>query len=61
MSALRELFSFPNPVNEISARLVAGIVVFLTLATILTGEPVLFAILAYGFLARVATGPTLVL
>ena len=59
MSALRELFSFPNPVNEISARLVAGIVVFLTLATIWTGEPVLFAILAYGFLARVATGPTL--
>jgi hypothetical protein len=42
------LFSFPNPVNEVSARLVAGGVVLLSLATI-----------AYGFIARVATGPTL--
>ena len=59
MDSIRQLFSFPNPVNEISARLVAGMVVVLSLAAIVTEQPVLFAILAYGFLARVATGPTL--
>ena len=59
MSALREIFSFPNPVNEISARLVAAMVFALSLAAIITGQPWLFVILAYGFLARVATGPTL--
>ena len=31
---LARLFSFPNPVNEVSARLVAGGVVLLCLATI---------------------------
>jgi len=58
MNALRDVFSFPNPVNEISARLVAGMVVVLSLATIITAEPVLFILLFYGFVARVATGPT---
>jgi hypothetical protein len=56
---LRNLFSFPNPVNEISARLVAGMVVALSLAIILTDQSWLLFVLAYGFLARVATGPTL--
>ena len=56
---LGTLFSFPNPVNEISARLVAGMVVMLSLAVILTDQPWLMFVLAYGFLARVATGPTL--
>ena len=56
---LRTLFSFPNPVNEISARLVAGMVVALSLAIILTDQSWLLFVLAYGFLARVATGPTL--
>ncbi len=59
MNALREVFSFPNPVNEISARLVAGMVVVLSLAAIVTAEPLLFVLLAYGFVARVAAGPTL--
>ena len=54
-----KLFSFPNPVNEVSARLVAGGVVILTLATIVFQQPVLLVILAYGFVARVLTGPTL--
>ena len=57
--ALRSLFSFPSPVNEVAARMVAGMVVALTLAAIATGEGWLMAVLAYGFLARVATGPTL--
>jgi hypothetical protein len=56
---LREFFSFPNPVNEVSARLVAGGVVILTIATIVFQQPVLLVLLAYGFVARVLTGPTL--
>ena len=56
---MRTLFRFPNPVNEISARLVAGGVVLLTLAILLLGQTWLIAVLAYGFLARVLTGPTL--
>jgi hypothetical protein len=53
------LFSFPDPVNEVSARLVAGGVVLLGLATILFEEPWVTAVIAYGFLARVLSGPTL--
>ncbi len=56
---LERLFSFPNPVNEVSARLVAGIVVLLCLATIVLDLPWMTALIAYGFLARVLTGPTL--
>ena len=55
----RSVFSFPNPVNEVAARMVAGMVVLLALATIVFGQGWLYALLAYGFLARVATGPTL--
>src|SRR3954471_7207688 len=53
------LFSFPNPVNEVAARLVAGGVVLLSLATIVFDQPWLTAVIAYGFVARVLTGPTL--
>ena len=56
---LQRLFSFPNPVNEVSARLVAGGVVLLCLATIALDLPWMTAVIAYGFLARVLTGPTL--
>jgi len=56
---MKDLFSFPNPVNEVSARLVAAGVVVLTVATIGLRSPVLLALLAYGFTARVLTGPTL--
>lgn len=58
-STFKSVFSFPNPVNEVAARMVAGMVVVLALATILSGQSWLYALLAYGFLARVATGPTL--
>jgi Domain of unknown function (DUF4395) len=54
-----QLFSFPNPVNEVSARLVAGGVVLMALATIVFDQPWLTAVIAYGFVARVLTGPTL--
>jgi hypothetical protein len=53
------LFSFPDPVNEVSARLVAGAVVLTSLATIVFDQPWLTIVIAYGFLARVLTGPTL--
>lgn len=56
---IKNVFSFPNPVNEIAARIVAGMVVALSLATIFSGQSWLIFVLAYGFLARVATGPTL--
>jgi Domain of unknown function (DUF4395) len=55
----RALFSFPNPVNETSARLVAAGVVVLAVVTLATRQEWLLAVLAYGFVARVATGPTL--
>lgn len=51
------LFSFPNPVNEVSARLVAGGVVVLCAATVLLDQPWLTALIAYGFVARVLAGP----
>jgi hypothetical protein len=56
---MHQLLSFPNPVNEVSARLVAGGVVILAVLTIALGQPWLFVPLAYGFVARVLTGPTL--
>ena len=56
---MKSILSFPNPVNEVAARSVAGMVLALALATILTGEPWLFLFLVYGFVARVLTGPTL--
>ena len=56
---MARLFEFPNPVNEVSARLVAGGVVLLSLGTIVLDQPWLTAVIAYGFVARVLTGPTL--
>ena len=56
---LAEVFSFPHPVNETAARLVAAMVLALSLAIILTDETWLLVLLTYGFLARVLTGPTL--
>jgi Domain of unknown function (DUF4395) len=53
------LFEFPNPVNEVSARLVAGGVVVMSVATIVFDQPWILVVLAYGFVARVLTGPTL--
>ena len=58
-SSARRLFAFPDPVNEVSARLVAGGVVLMCVAEIGFDQPWLTAVIAYGFLARVLTGPTL--
>jgi hypothetical protein len=59
MVALSDVFSFPNPVNEKTARVVASGVALLAAITLLTGWQWLLLVLALGFLARVLSGPTL--
>jgi hypothetical protein len=54
-----ELFSFPHPVNEKAARTVAAVVLAIASVTLATSWYVLLIPLAYGFIARVLTGPTL--
>lgn len=56
--ALRDRLTFPNPVNETSARLVAAGVVAQGAAFLAVGSGWLLVPLAYGFLARVLAGPT---
>ena len=53
------MFSFPNPVNDKAARTVAGVVLVTVIVILLTGAYWLLIPLAYGFWARVLTGPTL--
>ena len=53
----RELFSFPNPVNELAARTVAAGVALLAALTLATGWHWLIVVLAVGFAARTAAGP----
>jgi lysylphosphatidylglycerol synthetase-like protein (DUF2156 family) len=53
------VFSFPNPVNEKAARVVAGTVLAFALLILATGSFWLLVPLAYGFWARVLTGPRL--
>jgi len=55
----RQVFSFPDTVDEISARLVAAGVVLLALATIVFELRWMTILLALGFIARVLSGPTL--
>ncbi len=56
---VRTLLSFPDPVNETSARLVAAGVVVEVVAFLVVREWWVLVPITYGFLARVATGPTL--
>jgi hypothetical protein len=59
------MFGFPNPVNEKAARVVAGGVLLLSALTLSLSLAVssewlwLSVVLAYGFFARVLTGPKL--
>jgi hypothetical protein len=53
----RSLLSFPHPVDEVSARLVAGGVVVMAGAAIALDQPWITLVLAYGFAARVLSGP----
>ena len=56
---MSQLFSFPNPVNEKAARVVAGVVLITAVLILATGAYWLLIPLACGFWARVLTGPTL--
>jgi Domain of unknown function (DUF4395) len=56
---MRDLLSFPNPVNETSARLVAGAVAVVAVIAVAFQQGWLLPVLAYGFLARSLTGPKL--
>lgn len=51
------VFSFPNPVNEHAARIVAAGVAVLALTTLVTGWLWLAPVLAVGFAARTLSGP----
>jgi Domain of unknown function (DUF4395) len=51
------IFTFPNPVNEVSARLVAAGVALIGLACLVLQQPWLMAVLAVGFVLRVSSGP----
>ncbi len=56
---LNEIFSFPEQVNEYAARIVAGFVVILTVVFLATENIWILSFLAFGFWARVLTGPSL--
>jgi hypothetical protein len=56
---MRDFLSFPNPVNEKAARTVAFAVMVLSIVGLATSTYWLFVPLAYGFIARVLTGPRL--
>jgi hypothetical protein len=56
---MREFFSFPNPVNDKAARTVASVVLIAVIVTLVSGWYWLLIPVAYGFWARVLTGPKL--
>lgn len=56
---MARFFDFPNPVNETSARVVASGVVGMAATAVAADQLWLTIPLAYGFAARVATGPRL--
>ncbi|MEO6398404.1 MAG: DUF4395 domain-containing protein [Tepidiformaceae bacterium] len=53
---MRSFFTFPDPVNEVAARLVAGGVVAMTALFLASGFSPLLLVIAYGFVARVLAG-----
>jgi hypothetical protein len=59
VAARAGFFSFPNPVNEGAARVVAGGVLLMALVALVADLPWLLIVITYGFWARVATGPTM--
>lgn len=59
VTSVRRFFSFPDPVNETSARIVALGVVVQGVIFLVFREGWLLTPLVYGFVARVLTGPTM--
>jgi hypothetical protein len=56
---VQNFFSFPNPVNDKAARVVAGVVLVGVIVTLVTGWYWLLIPITYGFWARVLAGPKL--
>jgi hypothetical protein len=56
---VKRLFAFPDPVNDKASRTVAAVVLIEAIVTLASGWYWLTIPLAYGFWARVLTGPTL--
>src|SRR3954463_12980450 len=56
---MTKLVGFPNPVNEKAARVVAAGVVLMSLTALAFQLEWLLPVIAYGFIARVVTGPKL--
>lgn len=56
---MRKFLYFANPVNEKAARTVAFVVLLIGVVGVATSSYWLFVPLAYGFVARVLTGPKL--
>ncbi len=54
-----KIVGFPDPVNETSARVVAGGVVAMASTAVVLDQPWVMFPLVYGFAARVIAGPTL--
>lgn len=54
---MKNFFSFPNPVNEASARTVALGVVVMSVLAFVSGSAWILLPMTYGFLARVLAGP----
>jgi hypothetical protein len=57
--SVRRFWGFPNPVNEVAARLVATGVALLTGSVALFAATWLLVPITYGFVARVVAGPRL--
>ena len=56
---LKEIFSFPESINEYAARLVAGFVAVFSVLFLYTQEIFILYALGYGFFARIIAGPSL--
>jgi hypothetical protein len=56
-SRTANFFKFPNPVNELAARTVAAGVVAMCIVALVFRQGWMLIPIAYGFWARVATGP----
>ncbi|MFW0784543.1 DUF4395 domain-containing protein [Gordonia sp. CPCC 206044] len=55
--SLPSVLTFPNPVNEYAARSTAGLVIVLAIIAIVVNHPLVYALLALGFVLRVMAGP----
>ncbi|MFW0796260.1 DUF4395 domain-containing protein [Gordonia sp. CPCC 205515] len=55
--SLPSALTFPNPVNEYAARATAGLVVVLAVVAVIVNSPIVYGLLALGFVLRVMAGP----